>query len=267
MDTRRTYDTRRTRPARRGRTLLVAGGAVLAVVVVGGCGSADADEAEVEARSFAYSGKTLTIASDNSSIDLVPADVEDIEVTRQVDGWVFLGSGPDPVWKLEDGTLTLKLKCRAVVNNCESRHTVKVPRAMAVTVRNDNGRVRADGFDTALNLRSDNGSVEVLNSSGTLELFSDNGKVTTERVSSTSVRARSDNGAVRLELTAVPDTVETFSDNGSVTVDLPRSDTAYAVTAESDNGSVDVGVPTDDDSAHVVKARSDNGKVTVRSAN
>ncbi|WP_443076244.1 DUF4097 family beta strand repeat-containing protein [Streptomyces sp. NBC_01716] len=267
MDTSRTPDTRRTRSARRGRTFVVAGGAVLAVVVVGGCGSADADEAPVEKRSFAYSGKTLTIAADNSSIDLVPADVKDIEVTRQVDGWVFLGSGPDSVWKLEDGTLTLKLKCEAVVNNCVSRHTVKVPRGMAVKLRNDNGRVRADGFGTELDLRSDNGSVEVRNSSGTLDLSSDNGKVTAEGVSSKSVRARSDNGAVRLELTSVPDTVDTSSDNGSVTIDLPGSGTAYAVSAKSDNGRVDVDVPTVDNSSHMVKARSDNGKVTVRSAN
>ncbi|MFC9607484.1 DUF4097 family beta strand repeat-containing protein [Streptomyces niveus] len=267
MDTRRTQHTRRSR---RARTLVAAEGAVLAVVAVvavSGCGSADADEAPTEKRSFAFSGKTLTISSVNSSIDLVPADVKDVEVTRQVDGWVLLGSGPDPVWKLEDDTLTLKVKCKALVNNCESRHRVKVPRGTAVKVVNDNGRVSADGFDTALNLRSDNGSVDVRNSSGTLDLFSDNGKVTTEGVSSKSVHARSDNGAVRLRLTSVPDKVDTFSDNGSVTIDLPKSGASYAVTAKSDNGSVDVDVPTDDDSAHVVKAHSDNGKVTVRSAN
>ncbi|MEV0777631.1 DUF4097 family beta strand repeat-containing protein [Streptomyces sp. NPDC050428] len=240
---------------------------MLAVVAVGGCGSVDADAAPVEKRSFAFTGKTLTIASADSSIDLVPADVKDVEVTRQVDGWVAFGSGPDPVWKLEESTLTLKVKCKALVNNCESRHQVKVPRGVAVKVLNDNGRVHATGFDTDLNLRSNNGSVAVRDSSGKLDLFSDNGKVTTEDVSSKSVRARSDNGAVRLRLTSVPDTVDTFSDNGSVTIDLPESDTAYAVTAESDNGSVDVDVPTDGASGHVVKARSDNGKVIVRSAN
>ncbi|WP_405802111.1 DUF4097 family beta strand repeat-containing protein [Streptomyces sp. NBC_01506] len=240
---------------------------MVAVVAVSGCGGADADDAPVEKRSFAFSGETLTIASGNSSIELVPADVKDIEVTRQVDGWALFGSGPDPVWKMDDGTLTLKVKCKAVVNNCESRHRVKIPHGMAVKVLNDNGRVSADGFETALNLRSDNGSVDVRNSSGALDLFSDNGKVTTEGVSSKSVHARSDNGAVRLKLTSVPDKVDTFSDNGSVTIDLPKSDTRYAVSAKSNNGSVDVDVPTSDDSAHVVKARSDNGKVTVRSAN
>ncbi|MFB6954776.1 DUF4097 family beta strand repeat-containing protein [Streptomyces niveus] len=264
MDTRRTHHTRRTR---RARTLAAASGAVLAVVAVGGCGSADAGEAPVEKRSFAFSGKTLTIASGNSSIDLVPADVKDIEVTRQVDGWVLFGSGPDAVWKLDEDTLTLKVKCEAVVNNCESRHKVKVPRGMAVTVENDNGSVRAEGFDTDLRLRSDNGSVQVRDSSGKLDLSSDNGKVTTDGISSKSVHARSDNGAVRLKLASVPDTVDTFSNNGSVTIDLPASGTTYAVTAKSRNGSVDVDVPTDGKSGHVVKARSDNGKVTVRSAN
>lgn len=240
---------------------------MLAVVAVGGCGSADADDAPAEKRSFAFSGKTLTIASGNSSIDLVPADVKDIEVTRRVDGWVLFGSGPDPVWKLDEDTLTLKVKCKAVVNNCESRHEVKVPRGVAVKVQNDNGGVRAEGFDTDLHLRSDNGSVQVRDSSGKLDLFTDNGKVTTDGVSSKSVHARSDNGAVRLRLTSVPDRVDTSSNNGSVTIDLPKSGTTYAVTARSNNGSVDVDVPTDENSGHVVKARSDNGKVTVRSAN
>lgn len=240
---------------------------MLAVVAVSGCGSTDVEGAPTEKRSFAFSGKTLTIASSNSSIDLVPADVTDIEVTRQVDGWVFLGSGPDPVWKLKDDTLTLKVECKALVNDCESRHRVKVPRGMAVKVLNGNGSVRADGFDTDLNLRSDNGSVDVRNSSGALDLFSDNGRVSTDGVSSTSVRARSDNGAVRLKLTSVPDRIDASSDNGSVAIDLPTSGTGYAVSAKTDNGSVDVDVPTNDDSAHVVRARSDNGKVVVRSAN
>ncbi|MET9557744.1 DUF4097 family beta strand repeat-containing protein [Streptomyces sp. NPDC006645] len=267
MDTHRTHHTRRTRRVRRVRTLVAAGGAVLAVVAVGGCGSADTDDAPVEKRSFAFGGRTLNIASGNSSIELVPADVKDIEVTRQVDGWVMFGSGPDAVWKLDEDTLTLKVKCTGVVNNCESRHKVKVPRGIAVKVQNDNGSVRAAGFDTDLHLRSDNGSVQVRDSSGRLDLFSDNGKVTTDGVSSKSVHARSDNGGVRLGLSSVPDTVDTSSDNGSVTIDLPKSGTTYAVTARSRNGSVDVDVPTDDASGHVVKARSDNGKVTVRSAN
>ncbi|MEU1892595.1 DUF4097 family beta strand repeat-containing protein [Streptomyces pristinaespiralis] len=242
-------------------------GVVLLAVGLSGCGSADASEAPVEKKSFPLSAKTLTIASDNTDIELVPADVDEVEVTRQVDGWVFLGSGPDASWKMADGTLTLKVKCDAIASDCVARHTVKVPRGTSVTVDDDNGSVTASGFDTALKLRSDNGSVKVTDSSGALELDSENGSVVAEGVTGKNVVATSDNGSVRLELAAVPDRVETHSDNGRVEITLPGAGAPYAVDAKSDNGDVDVAVPTDDNSARVVKARSDNGEVVVRSAN
>lgn len=180
---------------------------------------------------------------------------------------MFLGNGPDATWRMADGTLTLKLKCDAIASDCVARYTVKVPRGTAVTVADDNGSVRASGFDTPLKLRSDNGSVKVTDSAGALELDSGNGSVVAERVTGKHIVARSDNGSVRLEPAAVADRVEAVSDNGRVEVRLPAAGAPYAVDAKSDNGDVDVAVPTDDDSRHVVKAVSDNGKVVARSAN
>ncbi|MET7615545.1 DUF4097 family beta strand repeat-containing protein [Streptomyces sp. NPDC005408] len=260
-------DALRTGTRTRTRALVALGGASLLTLALTGCGSADAGEAPVEKRAFPFTGKALTIDSDDSAIELVPADVKDVQVTRQVDGWVFLGDGPEPTWKMEGGKLTLRVKCDAVASDCEARHTIKVPRGVAVTVEDDNGSVTASGFDTALTIRSDNGAVTVRDSSGPLKLDSDNGKVVTERVSAKTVSASSENGAVRLGLLAVPDRVETDSDNGSILIELPRAGAPYAVTAKSDNGDVNVDVPNDSSSSHVVKARSDNGKVTVRSAN
>jgi hypothetical protein len=263
----RTRNHRTTRTRTRARALIAAAGVAVAAGALTGCGSADAGDAPVESKSFPLTGKALTIDSDDSAIELVTADVKEVQVTRQVDGWVFMGNGPEASWKMKDGTLTLRVKCDAVASDCEARHTVKVPRGVAVTVEDDNGSVTASGFDTALKIRSDNGGVTVRDSSGPLRVDSDNGAVVTERVSSKTVSVRSDNGSVRLGLVAVPDRVETVSDNGGITIELPGAGAPYAVTAKSDNGGVDVDVPTDDISSHVVKARSDNGKVTVRSAN
>ncbi|HET6360379.1 DUF4097 family beta strand repeat-containing protein [Streptomyces sp.] len=263
MDALRTRRTRRTGR----RALVVFGGATVLGLSLTGCGSADAGDAPVEKRAFPFAGKALTIDSDDSDIELQPADVKDVQVTRQVDGWVFLGNGPEATWKMEGGKLTLRVKCDAVASDCEARHIVKVPRGVAVTVEDDNGSVTASGFDTALTIRSDNGSVTVRDSSGPLELDSDNGDVVTERVKARTVSVDSANGDVRLGLLAAPERVETVSDNGSVLIELPRAGAPYAVTAKSENGDVDVDVPNDSSSSHVVKARSDNGKVTVRSAN
>ncbi|MGN5635824.1 DUF4097 family beta strand repeat-containing protein [Streptomyces sp. AC154] len=249
------------------RTLIASGGAVLAALVLSGCGSADTDDAPVEHKSFAFSGKTLTIDTANTTLELVPADVKKVEVTRQVDGWVVLGTGPDPRWEMRGGTLSLKVKCKALISNCASKQQVKVPRGVAVTVLGYNGKITASDFDTALDLRSDNGEVTVRDSSGPLKLNSNNGDIVAEGISGPTVKADSPNGQVRLGFVTVPSLVETTSDNGEVVIELPGGSTSYAVSADASNGSVSVDVPRSDDSSHVVRARSNNGEVTVRTAN
>ncbi|MET9768597.1 DUF4097 family beta strand repeat-containing protein [Streptomyces sp. NPDC006415] len=261
----------RTRPKARlgapGRALALGGGVALLALALTGCGSTDVDGAPVERKSFALEGKTLTISAENGLVDLVPADVEQVEVERQVDGWVVFGSGPDSVWKMEDDTLTLRVKCEGMANNCDSRHRVKVPRGVEVKAVSDNGTISAAGFDRALDLSSDNGEINVQDASGALKLKSDNGEVRADRITASSVTAHADNGEIRLGFSSVPDLVDTVSDNGGITIDLPSGGQKYAVDAAADNGDVSIEVPRGDDSAHVVKARSENGQVTVRSAN
>ncbi|WSD73259.1 DUF4097 domain-containing protein [Streptomyces sp. NBC_01591] len=232
-----------------------------------GCGGTDVSGAPAEHKSFALSGKTLTIRAGHSSLELVPADVQKVEVTRRVDGWVAFGNGPDPRWEMRDDTLTLQVKCEALISDCAAQHQVKVPRGVAVVVEGDSGEVVASGFRTALTLHADNGEVTVRDSTGPLELGSDNGGIVAEGISAKSVSARSDNGSIRLGFAAVPDLVDTVSDNGAITIDLPGGSVKYAVDAVADNGRTSVDAPRSDGSSHVVKARSDNGEVTVRSVN
>ncbi|MFE7772624.1 DUF4097 family beta strand repeat-containing protein [Streptomyces sp. NPDC057445] len=255
-------DTCRHRARTRTRALGAAAVVIVAFAVTG-CGTADAGEGPVERKSFAFSGKSLTIDARNSEVELVPADVRSVEVERQVDGWVFMGSGPDPVWEMKDGTLTVGVTCDAVSSDCEARHSVKVPRGVAVTVRGDNGSVRATGFDTALTLQSDNGEVTVRDSSGPLKLVSDNGEINGERIASGNVSVRSDNGSVKLAFVKDPDLVDGVSDNGAITIEVPGSG-AYDVTASAENGDTSVDVKQDPRSPHVIKTRSDNGEVVVR---
>lgn len=253
--------------ALRTRALAASGGAALLGLVVTGCGSADPGDAPTEHKSFALSGRTLTIDTGNTTLELVPADVEKVEVTRRVDGWVVGGSGPEPRWAMRDDTLTLRVKCRALISDCASQHKVKVPRGVAVVVKGGNGRVSASGFDASLTVRNTNGEVAVRDSSGPLRLENRNGAVVAEKISAKSVTARTDNGGIRLAFTAVPDLVDTRSGNGSTTIGLPGGSATYAVDADARNGRASVDVPHGDDSTHVVKARSTNGRILVRTAN
>ncbi|MFE6785217.1 DUF4097 family beta strand repeat-containing protein [Streptomyces sp. NPDC057680] len=247
------------------RVLLASGGVLVASLALVGCGS-DVEGAPVERKAFAFAGDALTVDSDNSELVITPADIDDVRVERQVDGWVFMGSGPDPEWKLVDGKLTLRVNCNGVSSNCDALHRIQVPRDVAVTVDNDNGRVTADGFATPMKVRSDNGDVRVREAGGPLDIGTENGDVTVDPgATAAEVVARSDNGDVRIALGTVPRRLDVVTDNGDVHVSVPTAE--YEVTGASDNGDVRIDVPRRDKSGHSVNVRSDNGDVSVLTAN
>ncbi|MEU4659045.1 DUF4097 family beta strand repeat-containing protein [Streptomyces sp. NPDC023723] len=253
----------RTVPA---RALAAAGAVVLAVAGLAACASPDEDN-DPDRRSFALPGRTLTVDSDDSALEIVAAAdnaAGRIDVTRWFSGSVTLGKEPEVTWRMDGDRLVLRTTCTGFIADCAARHRIEVPRGVAVEVAEDDGSVRARGFRDPLGIRTQDGSVRVTDSTGPLDLRSDDGSVRAA-VSSRRVKAETKDGSVRLDLGAVPDRVDTRSDDGSVTVALPRA--TYQVTADTDDGSVDVSVPRDDSSAHVVNARTADGEVTVRTAN
>lgn len=279
-----TVHTRRTRlrPTRgsrlrggvrpRLRAVAVAGAVVAVVALAGGCGGRAQDDEHPDHRTFELHGKTLTIDSNDSALELVPVDGDKVQVTRWFTARVTLGDDPTTTWSWQDDQLTLRVHCSGLVTSCSAKHRVEVPRDVAVTVRNQDGSVTASGFRTALRLHSDDGSLHVENASGPLELTSKDGSIHAVGLTSRQVRAATDDGSLELELKEVPDRVDTRTKDGSTTITLPRSSSggaaaAYHVTAASDDGHVTVDVPRDAHSPHVVSAHADDGKVTVRNAN
>ncbi|MGW0838989.1 DUF4097 family beta strand repeat-containing protein [Streptomyces sp. NPDC002787] len=255
---------RTARTARRSHTgaVAVAGLAVALMASVAACGADAAEDRDPEHRSFALDGRTLTVDSDNSALELVAADVDEVEVTRWFEGRVMIGGDPRVTWEMKDDRLKLRLKCSGVMVDCSAKHRIEVPRGVAVAVRSDDGSVTAKGFTEPLEVRSADGAVRVGDSSGPLELHTDDASVRALGVESRSVKVSTKDGSIKLELGVVPDLVESRSDDGSISIGLPR-DTSYRVETGSDSGSVDVSVPRDEGSSHVVTARSEDGSVRV----
>jgi hypothetical protein len=249
------------------RTAAAAGVVTVLVAGVAACGASAADDKNPDHRSFALQGRTLTIDSDDSALEIVAADdnpAGKVEVTRWFQGTVAIGKDPQVTWSMTDDRLKLRLKCSGVVADCAARHRIEVPRDITVKVEDRDGSVRARGFEDPLSIRTGDGSVRVTDTSGPLDLRTGDGSVRAE-VTSRQVRARAGDGSVHLELGAVPDRVESHTGDGSVTMVLPHA--TYRVTTETGDGGVDVSVPRDDSSSHVVSARTGDGKVTVRTAN
>ncbi|NJP99568.1 DUF4097 family beta strand repeat-containing protein [Streptomyces zingiberis] len=277
---RRSHDSRVVSGPRR-RAVFAAGGVLVLVAGLSGCGADAGEDGAPERRSFAFSGKTLTIDAGNTSLDLLPDDGKgagdgdgkaggdggasgDVRVTRWFSGWSALGGGVKQVWEMKGNTLRLDTDCQGLIDNCDSRHEVRVPRGVAVVVNGDNGSVTATGFDTGLSLTTGNGSVRVRDVSGALRLETDNGKVKGTGVTSRQVSATANNGSVEVGFRSVPGRVDTVTDNGSISLGLP--DAAYRVETRTGNGRVDVSVDRDSGSAHHITARTGNGRISIQPA-
>ncbi|WP_409236093.1 DUF4097 family beta strand repeat-containing protein [Streptomyces sp. PA5.6] len=283
--------TRRPRAARAHRALAAVGGTVAVVLLVGACGADADDDTEPEHRTFALAGKTLTVESSDSSLELVPAGrgAEGVKVTRWFHGETVLGGDPKVTWEMDGDRLKLGMSCSGIIANCSAKHRVEVPRGVSVNVENKDGRVTASGFRDAMKVRTRDGSVTVKDAGAALDLHSSDGSITVDgvegrldlRSSDGSITARgvtsrhvgvdAKDGSVRLELASVPDRVETRSKDGSVDIAVPGSEDGervrYDVRTETSDSAVDVSVPKDDSSPHHVSVHSADGKVTVRSAN
>ncbi|MFF8030680.1 hypothetical protein [Streptomyces sp. NPDC016626] len=251
----------------RTHALVLAGAGVVLVAGLTACGASAAADDDPDRRAFDLPGTTLTIDSDDSSLEIVAARGNPpgrIEVTRWFQGTVAIGEDPEVTWSMDGDRLVLREKCSGVVADCSTKHRIEVPRGVAVEVEEKDGSVRARGFRDALSIRTTDGSVHVTDTTGPLELRTGDGSVRAE-VSSRTVRTHTGDGSVRLELGAVPGLVDSRSGDSSLTIELPRA--SYRVDTGTGDGAEEVSVPRDDSSPHVVTARTGDGKLTVRTAN
>ncbi|MZD05074.1 DUF4097 family beta strand repeat protein [Streptomyces sp. SID5785] len=256
------------RPRRTVRVLAATAATAALAVTVTACGADADDDAHPDHRSFALQGRTLTVDTDDSALELVPGDSDRVQVTRWFRGSTVIGSDPKVTWRWDADTdrLTLRLHCSGFVADCAARHRVEVPRGIAVVVRGDDGSVRAEGLRNGLDVSARDGSVRVTNTAGPLRLHTEDGSVKATGVDARRVSVHTEDGSADLALRTVPDRVDAVGEDGSVTLALPGS-ARYKVATHSEDGSVHVAVPRADDSAHRVSVRTQDGKVTLRTAN
>ncbi|MET9494590.1 DUF4097 family beta strand repeat-containing protein [Streptomyces sp. NPDC006552] len=252
--------------AARGLAAVAAVAALAATVTA--CGADASDDKHPDHRSFALHGSTLTVDSDDSALELVPGDGDQVKVTRWFRGSTVVGSDPRVswAWQGDEDRLTLRLHCSGFVADCSARHRVEVPRDVAVVVRSDDGSVRADGFGKGLDITTQDGSVRVKNVSGTLRLHSDDGSVRATGVDARQVSVRTQDGSAHIDTRTAPDRLDARTDDGSLTLTLPGT-ARYRVSTHTQDGGVDVSVPRDPRSAHRITASTQDGRLTLRTAN
>ncbi|MGW4457051.1 DUF4097 family beta strand repeat-containing protein [Streptomyces albidoflavus] len=255
----------RTTSRTRRRAAMGAGAAALALLATGCAQDASAEDgAEPEHKSFALAGRTLTVDSDDSRIELVPGGGDEVRVTRWFSGRALLGSTPRAEWTMDGDALKLRVSCGGLVAHCDTKHRIEVPADTAVTLRTRDGAVTAKGFSAPLTLHGSDASLTVEDVSGPLDLRSADGAITTRSVSSSRVRARTEDGSLVLGLVKAPERIDAGSKDGSVTVELPEA--AYDVRTAVQDGRTNVSVLEDPASSRVVSVTAQDGNITVRPA-
>ncbi|MEU3018895.1 DUF4097 family beta strand repeat-containing protein [Nocardiopsis sp. NPDC007018] len=243
------------------RAALAAGGALLSLGLITGCGEitglGQPELGDPEEKTYDDVPTLLIVEVDNSSVEIVPDDTEQVRVVRRDSG----NAGGD--WELTGDTLSLEMTCGAV-SDCRVRYQVFVPADTALAVETDNGPVSVSGFTAPVELTSANGTLDVADTTGPLTLTSDNGDMNLTGIGSDTLSAATDNGSIEAVFTAPPTEVEVSTNNGDATVTLPGG--PYAVFETVDNGVIDNDLPSDDSSDSTVTARTDNGTITLLTA-
>ncbi|GAA2119471.1 DUF4097 family beta strand repeat-containing protein [Actinomadura napierensis] len=245
------------------RSFPLATGSLLLVALLTGCG-ASADDAQPERRDFGPVGSRLTIAKDGGDLDIRPADVKNVQVTRRFDRWALIGGEPAATWNLSGDRLTLATDCGTLIGGCAVRYRVLVPRNLTVGIEGENGTISATGFSAALRIRSSNGAIAVTGATGPLDLRSENGGLRSTATRSPQVSATSESGEVDLSFATAPRQVAVTTENGEVKVTVPRA--AYNVTTTTDSGDVRADVPKDASAPRSITARTDSGSITLGTA-
>ncbi|MCF2529923.1 DUF4097 family beta strand repeat-containing protein [Yinghuangia soli] len=222
--------------------------------------SAHDDKAHTQ---FTLTADTLVIESDGGGVKLVPGEPGVVNVDRTTTHAI---RGAKPKWSMAGDKLKLDTNCPMFFSvNCDGNYTVTVPAAVkVVTVRNNNGAIRAEGMHKDLNLTSDNGSITVRDSVGNLKMDSDNGSINVDRTWADRIEASSDNGSLKITLNNEPSWVKASSDNGSARLTLPQGDRVYKLKVDTDNGSKNTsGIKDSAASNFLLDVSSDNGSVRV----
>lgn len=156
-------------------------------------------------------------------------------------------------------------------------------RASTASLSSSDGSLRVSGRVTTADLRSDNGSVDATGLTAekvtarsrdgrirlggqitTVEAHTDNGSIDAGGLAADHVTARTRDGGIRLRLNEPPASINADTDNGSIHLRLP-AETAYAISASTDNGDkrIDAAIHDDSRSERRIKLTSRDGGISV----
>jgi len=202
-----------------------------ATLLTGACGlqlSTDVEAKDQWTRSYPISATgSLSITSGNGRVTVEAADIQTIEIAAERIVKAGTEEAANEQLKLIDmkeevsaDRVSLDSSMRGVNIGVSRRvnYTVRVPKALTVTVESSNGEITLTGMTGAVNASASNGRITGTNLSG-------------------SAKVATTNGVIALTMADVTGDITAETTNGQVTITVPRATNA-TLSARVTNGAL-----------------------------
>jgi hypothetical protein len=186
----------------------------------------------------------LHIATAFETVDITGSQTATTVSVERASSWSL--RKPHTAIAQTGGTLAVTSDCPATPGP-ECRGTIKmvVPANLTLEVSTGDGDLRVD------------------NLSGSIALRTDDAAVTADRLHSPTVTTETVDGDIHLIFSRPPDTITATSQDGDVHIELPDTDQAYRVDAETGDGTRTVTVPTNPAANRQITANTTDGTIQI----
>ncbi|HYD09468.1 MAG TPA: hypothetical protein VEA78_05145 [Acidimicrobiales bacterium] len=222
------------------------------------------DEVMAAHRFAADDVDVLDLRSENGHVEIIGADVDEIEIIAAVDHGLRRTSHDVD---LDGRTVVVRDDCPTGIPVwCRVDYDLLVPRDLPLVVRTDNGSIDVRDVDADVRVQSRNGSIDLVRLRGRVDASTVNGSLRARGLTGDDLVGRADNGSIRVSFSESPSYVDVRGRHGSIDVVVPDEEgVRYRVDGGSAfRGSIDVGVRTDRDSERIIVAETQIGSVTIR---
>jgi hypothetical protein len=184
---------------------------------------------------------TLIVNGSLGQITITAEQRSTVSVTEQM---VYSATPPSMTRNLAGGTLTLGYGC-SNQHMCAASYDIRVPRATAVQVTDQNGGIKLSSL------------------AGPVTASSGLGTITATGLTSATADFNSQQGEIDASFAAVPTEVDATSDMGAISIRVPDT-VSYCVTTQVGSlGRANVTVPEDSASPHTITATTQMGTITI----
>lgn len=246
--------------------LVVASVAAVAMLAVGTMQVASvlAHEERTEVTELPAAGvRTVEIDNRVGSTTVVGVEDADTIVVRAQVSDSLRGTGHRV--EERDGVVAVRATCPLFGGEwCSVDYTIEVPADLGVVVEGGRARVEVSDVAGPVSASTSQGSIRLARLGDDVEARARQGSIEALGLTAARVRAEADQGSVALEFAVAPRDVWADTDQGSIEIVVPDDeDVSYATDTGSDQGSVNDRVRFDPDSNRTIVAHADQGSVTV----